>query len=1234
MEDHLYLPELTVDKKITSPSVSGFWKNDSRMILRGISDAIVIGENMQGVSSIPDIWARPLMFQNFLLSVYKKLDPKIPDKDRKSLNSLELRTFQEWKGLLSLLALSQTKLKYDNIEMLSYQLPPVMKDLKEDRFSKALRTLAPSPIKLEKGQEYEWTNTIIIKYRKIAVGAFSPSTLVFSASDYNEEFKKQFAQKAGKSSDLLDVEGYLCPPKNDNDLLAIGEWLTKLTRMLGGDDKVEPQIDPLLNLRDENNETDKIIATTIKVLLEIWLKEIKTKLGKEDEEIDSKRVKISDKILGFKENNVPTFLKNYKIYEVLLKPLIPEDDNEVDKSDILLDFKRNKCRYKEKIINQIVLISDQLYAEDYRLWGIQYSALGDKITEIIEKYFSDIEGVGQEIKGKVEASVNLVKDGIIWIRPELYFLTDTLLTAKNDAFILNNGEGEFNSRKTQYILPFRKEILDFFTPENIKDNLNPRFEVDGNKITFHFKLPVKNGDPISVKKSYRKKEPKNGEGTIIETEVPVIELFPDYLENWRRYYLFQSHVDQFSVVPINAELEFTKQQRKYSVEINKVNQKVNIIEISGDKAFPEAIEVSDDKGIPSGLILLNKYLKEKEDDTVENEEKIWHSVEIGIDFGTSNTNVYFLPDNSEGKRWSYKFPKYLRQITLSNADYRKEILNNSFIPTRNHPLPIPTALLNRSGCQDSPSLLLDYFIFFTKSEDDYIIPQNVYTNLKWELDEVDDIQGKRKSNINNTDWFIESLLFLILLEISRKSCREVIINCTFPKAFSDHDRTRFGKYWEMALEKLLLSENRIIDEYIDGKTSDFNKNKPQIIGPYLLTEGIAAGYFFANPDKFSSFKDKKVKPATLADGAICLDVGGGTTDISIWCGGHQKALYDTSVLLAGKEISGFIRNSSDVYNLLFSTNGVDALKEKKDSESSFAAILNLILKSEEKKVYNNLVKNIAQPSFQLLRRTILLEFGAIAYYTGILCKSQFEKPDGAELKAKIEERGINLYWGGNGAKFISWLDYGQFTANSTCVKFLNTIFFYSLKLHGINPHTNILQFSSTEPKSEACGGIIVSEINERNLASSNVKTVNNNQQKDGNIIDLNLDIITATSSTGKSNISNQLELICGEKIELLDGNFIESHEPIKDNSLFEGYKTKVKNTTLGELELFIKLLNQASLSLGLLKQGNEINLDDNKKADLKSHILNELKMMQTREVDKRRIEPIFIQEVKKLMKLI
>ena len=91
MPKHMYLPE--IDSNIGEPPVAGQWSAYDRKIMLAISDGIVISEGAQGrgVSSVPDVWARPLMFQSAIR----------PD----SQHPLRERLVQEWRGLLSLLAL-------------------------------------------------------------------------------------------------------------------------------------------------------------------------------------------------------------------------------------------------------------------------------------------------------------------------------------------------------------------------------------------------------------------------------------------------------------------------------------------------------------------------------------------------------------------------------------------------------------------------------------------------------------------------------------------------------------------------------------------------------------------------------------------------------------------------------------------------------------------------------------------------------------------------------------------------------------------------------------------------------------------------------------------------------------------------------------------------------------------------------------------------------------------------
>lgn len=1200
LPEHLYLPELRIDKKINSPSISGYWKNDAKTIIRGISDSIVIGDNIQGVSSVPDIWARPLMFQNFLLAVFKKLDPKIKEKDRKLLNSLELRTFQEWKGLLSILALSQTKLKYDKIELLPYKLPELKDGKKEPRFQNALRTLVPSPIKLERGKEYRWTDTLILRYRGVPVGAFSPTTLVFSAGDYNEEFKQQFAQKAGKSSDVLDDDGYLCPPKNNSDLLAIGEWLTKLIRTLAGDDKIKP----LLNLSDEEHETDKLIATTIKVLLEIWLKQIKSQLGKEDEDLDSERVKISDVILGFNDDVIPDYLKNYKIYEALLKPLIPEEGNDLDKSDVLLDYKRNKFKFEERAINQVVLISDQLYSEDLRLWGIQYSSLGTKISDIIDKYFTNSNGVGQEIKGKPLATANFVKDGIIWVHPEQFFLTDTLLTSKSEVDFLSDTELELNV-DAKYVLPFKREILDFFSPTEVRTLLNPIYDDRGDKVIFSFNLPiVGREDSLQIKKIFKKKNSSESEGIIYEIETPILDIFPHYLgENWRTYYLFQHNSGMFNAIPLllgdNSEVSIKEYHANYSGQ----KQKVSITNITGEDCFPEGLEILNGNE-KSGLILIGR---------TERIKKLEDKWTIGIDFGTSNTNVYKkINEDGSPEQCDFDFPNLTRSISKSKSDLRSRFFNDFFIPNKKIELPITTTIKMYSRDEDdNKNILTDYFIYFPEDKL-YEFPELVLSNIKWD------------GEIINTKYFLKNLLFLLLVDVVEKNAATVKFAYSWPKAFSPETRIIFKETWELVYNELVLSNKRVLN----AKSPESSGNIISLQPPTLNeSEGVAAGEFFAS--KLNLMHSSRLRIAS-----VCLDVGGGTTDISVWW--NNNIIEDFSVLFAGKQISSLLQKSGMLRKLLFSPEACIAFDAKKDNPTKFSAVLNHVFQVEDKEICSRLVNLANDEKVKRFRQMIAIEYGALAYYAGMVCISVGTRnvKDGKSILTEISSGGISLYWGGNAAKLIKWIDFGKSKEDGLASFILNALFYNcltdkSLGEQSIPIKANLLQqVQSPRHKSEASGGLVAIEWDKK----ANQNTENNNFSIDDEMS------VDTSDDTGNNN-SNELKsnfVVCGENIEV-KGRKIPFYSMVNDQTFFDGNNTLFSsdsNQTAEQLNKFIKIMNTIGVRKGFFTEDSKIFLSEQEQQAIINNISSEFLNNQTFRSEKRIIEPIFIMEVRYLMDIL
>lgn len=1165
MPIHYYLPKLEGEKHIKPPQ-KGYWENQDSGIFKAISDAIEVSQKAEdiNVSSIPDVWARPLVFQAGL-----KKDSKSP---------LSERYKNEWRGLLSLLALA--KYKYSK----AVQVIPVQLD--NGKLSTALNKLTPhrEGVQLEKDIRYLWNDVIIIKYEDIPIGALSPTTLVFTATEYNERLKNT-------NLDLKDENGYLRPPvKGEENYELVGEWLDVLLQ------KLEPEEGKkLLYTEEQNNDND--ITGNISRLLREWLKDIRDGLGVG--EIDSKKVQvctstlISDPIL---EN------KNYHIYQAILCPL-EKDVSGVGAgeghSDISLAMKRDnsKNQYKE-----VVVITENLLKTKKRIWEPQDRGPiklddfhGGDAKEIMEKYFNKESGDIINIHG----GYRLSNENAIWIRPEKYFLTDILLKGKSDNLLME-GEAECNGGDLgkKYILPFKKEILDYFSWEDIKRDLNPKYKEDGTNVIFSFSLPTKSGTE-EIKKTYMLKgmtAGKGSDGTILELEVPVIEIFPNYIDkNWRRYYIFNGSSESVSVSPVTFD-RYKPTSIYFEEAVGDIRKKIEIIEINADDAFPEGLELKKtDQYL--GLILLQAS-------EPHSLSKTW---KIGVDFGTSNTNVYRQSSTSEtAEKWIFDFPKYTRRVTASQDDDRGKLLQEYFVPTQEIRLPISTTLKIYTLARKK-NLMLDYFIFFPS---EYHMPHNVYSDIKW------DVEGERK-----TEYFIESILFLLLIEACSQRIEEIEILCSYPKAFSQTDISILKGDWARIFNKMLVEPTRVIN--LNESINDNGKKikikdstggehyKGDVITPFFETEGIAAGEYFGS-EKTVPFSEMAKK----AIAAICLDIGGGTSDISIWF--ENNIVYDASVTLAGRQMSRLFQRNRRLCEFLFSKKAAIALEEKKNEPTFFAARLNLILRNEEKTIQEMLVKYANEKDVKWLRQMLAIEFCALSFYTAMLTAAA-DKAIGGGLLKRVGEEEIGLHWGGNAAKFVNWLDFGKADKNGVGSKMLSAVYFNCVKDIGTKPNA-LAHFQSPSHKSEASGGLVVMDIKSRSKRYSETKT-----SSLGFDIDMEDQI--------KQDESRSAGVVCGEVIELSDRQ-IGFLDTVLGKDFFTENKTKFKSTTLERLIRYVDILNFFGMKLGLFTEDTKINLNDANKRNIRDKILSEFIKAQSLNEGQRLNEPIFIMEVKVLLDIL
>ncbi|MBF0564651.1 MAG: hypothetical protein HQK89_05355 [Nitrospirae bacterium] len=976
----------------------------------------------------------------------------------------------------------------------------------------------------------------------------------------------------------------MTPPDNPNELRKIGEWLLVFQTEFNNLIPREP--------------LDKDIIDDINALINAWISEIRKGLKLQpDESLDDPNVKISGVYRGPASN----YIANYKIYQALLKPLMKEDRTSGAISDILLEVQRGNYNS----FNEVIVISEGLLTDpQMRIYDNQHLInLAANARTCIASYFKDASG--QKIGNKADLTTN----NDIWIRPEKYFLTDVLLKGQNGS-ILTENEKDFNVDKGKFILPFRKEILNFFSPEYIVEKCRPEYSTPdgGNTIIFTFYLPVKsNGTTLDVKFERVYKGggavPSSDEGLIHEIQVPVVDMFPNYLDtNWRRYYLFQSNADRYNVKPVNPmpvkEVDGkpiltppTVEQKEFKDMSIKYKQQVRITVINGNKAFPEALEFMKVSGELLGMVLLQKPSQEP--------AALSGKWTIGIDFGTSNTTVY-IHDDQNADVMNMNLARHFRRVTRCGDDEEQYLIHNYFVPCREITLPFPTTLrVYNEAFQEK--MLLDYIIYFPL-ETEYNLPSNVYGDIKWD------------GTTDKTKGFLTNLVFLILIEAIAARKKTLRFEYSFPKSFTDSYKNNIVGIWAEIFEKLTV-KNSVSSSF---KTIAGQENPTWPVNSaddMIIDEGFATGRYFGSPDT------NKESYENVILGAICLDVGGGTTDISVWgaiASGGTGIIMDTSVLMAGREFSELFRGKPALRRTLFPEAACAALDEKDTDARQFGTRLNVILRREDEFIKRKLVSSLNDKYIEELKQFIALEFCGFAYFSALMTVAANEQ-NGGRLKERIDgDEGIGVYWGGKGASFISWLDNGVRNSAGIAFKVLGNVYGQALKRFDIPMKlTSFKHIQSTAPKHEVAGGLVIDR--EFGFTPSDKNDGMSGIDDDG-----------YTSPTSQSQVGL---FICGVELTLRDGREIKATDRIAEADIYDDRQLLVKTINYDNIKHCVDILNTVAVQLGIYKQAKKIDFEKYK-PKMSTRVLAELTKQAGRGPGNRTIEPIFIMGMRELFKIL
>jgi hypothetical protein len=1137
MAEHHYLPAVKKTTNLIQPPVSGSWVAVSRREIEALSQGLEVGEGARarGATSVPDVWARALLF-------HSGIRPK-------SEHPLHDDLVEEWRGLLSLVALSE----YYGLQL---QLEPVAIDAdRGGRFARALIELSPKSVSLEKGKPYEWLDVLLLRIDDMTVGALSPLTLVYTSV------------RDLPSSLRLVEGGRLRPPSDATELRYVAQWIEKLRERL----------QPVMWNGEQN--PDHQVVDDISTMLGSWLESLRKSLGLTPTE-PLEQLGVEFRIADSPMNTTwGAKLTGYGVYRELVRPAHIERSGSI--SDLLL--KRGRAG------GNVVVITPQLLARDVKIWrNLKSRDLGgiDDPEAAIGRYFPSESG------DRIERQ-NLAEANALWIRPEKYFLSDTLLASASEAPLIADSDVVSGQKDRRFVLPFRREILNFFSPQEISSHLDPQFETIDGGFRFTFTLPLDSivVDKVRVQKEYRYKDPQAGQGTVLRFDPPPVYIFPRYrTRHWRRYFVFAAGATTV-IEPLTEP----------GGEVEKIVRKrvdASIHQLSGESAYPEALSVFAGDSKQAGLVLLGRAGEQP--GLAGGREMI-----IGIDYGTSNTNVFILlPDADQPHPWTIDLSDILQPVFETTNTTR--LLQENLLPSKPVQLPIATNL-RVFDPTTVEHMLLDYFVFFSE---DYRLPDNVYSDIKWQ-------------DIAKTQQFIKSLLMLLLLEVVEAGAKRFKIIFSYPKAFSTNQRQRLEQTWEGAIKELTREDNRLLN-VADGIDPDLLK--PQFVGLEREVEAVAAGEYFASRNEEGKYERITIQSvydrASVETTAVCIDVGGGTSDICIWHGNER--VLDASILLAGRQIGSWMRANGTIRELLFSRDAALALKEVESKPVMFSARLNQILRREEQDIAKNLIIHGTHPEVDRLRVMLALEFGAILFYTATLLigANRIERLRG-NIGRDIARDGINIHWGGNAAKMLRWIDYGKFSEDGIAARTLRAILRNALADAGMeSSQNNVGNKQSPGHKSEVAGGLIVWN-NVRHLHAS---------KRAARLVDDDL-VSEEGDSSGQAGQEGE-QLYLGENVETDDG-LLKYDEPVSVARLFPANGTTiVRDVTMDRLSRFLKIINQVGLKSGLLDEGKQIQMTDQLRVHVGRQVRGEFVTMASLDPGKRVIEPVFISEVKSLLEVL
>lgn len=553
--------------------------------------------------------------------------------------------------------------------------------------------------------------------------------------------------------------------------------------------------------------------------------------------------------------------------------------------------------------------------------------------------------------------------------PDLYFLAGESALVDSASWLKSclQGSPSINGQKLTPLLPFKERVRDLFSSGELSKRCTLRVIDAAGGPSLEVTLAV-DIQGLTVPYPITRRFPIK-ESNIIDDPTPVVTIWPNLPDDiWKTYYVFsQVSGTGLSVDGFSDYLEVN--------ELTEVDDRVVYYKTG---RFPDLIKLSVN-GSPRGLIPVNTPAK------LSNSNNKWR---VGFDFGTSFTN-FVIDDGSSGpKRRPLEAMPIL--LTLAEKDFQDNLLYNFFIPQTLYPVnsnPPTATALNAIDTTLIPNLFHEARVQWPSSESKAFRERGIKTGFKW---------GDEQYQYP----FLLQLAMMISANALADRANTIEWYLSYPSAFSAAKTNSYRRLWERLcadLDSLTGLTHKLI-------LSDGSRG--------LQTEAVAFAKYFGN----------YLQNINLVHTA-CMDVGGGTTDISIWQ--DNECIHQVSVKFAGRDIcTDILRFKPSVIRLLFgaevtSQGGVGDGALRKNP--NFNSWLDNIIRNSSEELHANLRLGRKKPDIDgqtLAKLTSLMAvgFGGLYYYIGIVLRSLVQD------NKLISNSTMPVLIGGNGARFLDWVD--------------------------------------------------------------------------------------------------------------------------------------------------------------------------------------------------------------------